>query len=274
MRSWSSKKRSSVWLAITWLRLKWLRLKRGHHNFVSRSFCPGIHSFSIEGYVVWCVNAVARAETEKTAGIRLENIRRRPIHSSGMDGGVGCLGRGWVAYGCLCRCGAGRGWLESGTRSIRDSRVGLVSLSSRRRSRSSSPPVVSFCSLVLSFRSLRSLRLSVCGGTPAGYHHQGIPRRVAPWNSSFLFSKTAAHVRSSSIDRQCYQDCPVVKSNRYDVKMGHDAVWNSHPKNYGKGSRKCRVCSNQGGLIRKYGLNVCRQCFRQYASDIGFTKFR
>ena len=136
-------------------------------------------------------------------------------------------------------------------------------------------------SLVLSFsRSVRSVRLSVCpcglwrGGTPQGYHHQGIPRRVAPWNSSFLFSKTAAHVRSSSIDRQCYQDCPVVKSNRYDVKMGHDAVWNSHPKNYGKGSRKCRVCSNQGGLIRKYGLNVCRQCFRQYASDIGFTKFR
>ncbi len=72
---------------------------------------------------------------------------------------------------------------------------------------------------------------------------------------------------------QCYQDCPVVKSNQ-TIKMGHDAVWNSHPKNYGKGSRKCRVCSNQGGLIRKYGLNVCRQCFRQYASDIGFTKFR
>jgi len=65
----------------------------------------------------------------------------------------------------------------------------------------------------------------------------------------------------------------VVKSNQ-TIKMGHDAVWNSHPKNYGKGSRKCRVCSNQGGLIRKYGLNVCRQCFRQYASDIGFTKFR
>ena len=51
-------------------------LKRGHlatlpERFVSRSFSPGIHSFSIEGYVVWCVNAVARAETEKTAGIRL-----------------------------------------------------------------------------------------------------------------------------------------------------------------------------------------------------------
>lgn len=33
-----------------------------------------------------------------------------------------------------------------------------------------------------------------------------------------------------------------------------------------------RVCSNRHGLIRKYGLNMCRQCFRQYAKDIGFVK--
>ena len=28
------------------------------------------------------------------------------------------------------------------------------------------------------------------------------------------------------------------------------------------------------GLIRKYGLNMCRQCVREYAKDIGFVKFR
>ena len=33
-----------------------------------------------------------------------------------------------------------------------------------------------------------------------------------------------------------------------------------------------RVCTNQHGIIRKYGLNMCRQCFRQYANDIGFKK--
>uniref|UniRef100_A0A1I8EWZ6 Small ribosomal subunit protein uS14 n=1 Tax=Wuchereria bancrofti TaxID=6293 RepID=A0A1I8EWZ6_WUCBA len=33
-----------------------------------------------------------------------------------------------------------------------------------------------------------------------------------------------------------------------------------------------RVCSNHHGLIRKYGLNMCRRCFREYASDIGFRK--
>lgn len=36
----------------------------------------------------------------------------------------------------------------------------------------------------------------------------------------------------------------------------------------------CRVCKNRHGLIRKYHLNVCRQCFRQYANDIGFYKYR
>ena len=56
--------------------------------------------------------------------------------------------------------------------------------------------------------------------------------------------------------------------------MPFETVWNQHPKEYGKGSRRCRVCSNQGGLIRKYGLNICRQCFREYAKDIGFAKYR
>ncbi|EZA51216.1 40S ribosomal protein S29, partial [Ooceraea biroi] len=33
-----------------------------------------------------------------------------------------------------------------------------------------------------------------------------------------------------------------------------------------------RACANRHGLIRKYGLNLCRQCFREYAADIGFKK--
>lgn len=35
-----------------------------------------------------------------------------------------------------------------------------------------------------------------------------------------------------------------------------------------------RVCGNTHGLIRKYGLNMCRQCFKDYAKDIGFVKVR
>ncbi|XP_047537032.1 40S ribosomal protein S29 isoform X1 [Vanessa atalanta] len=54
--------------------------------------------------------------------------------------------------------------------------------------------------------------------------------------------------------------------------MGHANIWYSHPRRYGQGSRSCRACSNRHGLIRKYGLNICRQCFREYAHDIGFKK--
>jgi hypothetical protein len=33
-----------------------------------------------------------------------------------------------------------------------------------------------------------------------------------------------------------------------------------------------RVCTHTAGLIRKYGLNICRQCFREKSQDIGFIK--
>ena len=56
--------------------------------------------------------------------------------------------------------------------------------------------------------------------------------------------------------------------------MAHENVYNSRPKTYGKGSRGCRVCGHVAGLIRKYELNVCRQCFREYSKDIGFQKVR
>ncbi|CEG49284.1 40s ribosomal protein s29 [Plasmopara halstedii] len=48
----------------------------------------------------------------------------------------------------------------------------------------------------------------------------------------------------------------------------------SHPRNYGKDSRHCRVCKTTRGLIRKYNLNMCRRCFRERATDIGFVKYR
>lgn len=35
-----------------------------------------------------------------------------------------------------------------------------------------------------------------------------------------------------------------------------------------------RLCAHQAGLIRKYGLDLCRQCFREKASAIGFFKVR
>ena len=48
--------------------------------------------------------------------------------------------------------------------------------------------------------------------------------------------------------------------------------WRTHPRLYGKDSRYCRVCRNTHGLIRKYGLNICRKCFRERAHLIGFKQ--
>ncbi|TFG04576.1 MAG: 30S ribosomal protein S14, partial [Promethearchaeota archaeon] len=32
-------------------------------------------------------------------------------------------------------------------------------------------------------------------------------------------------------------------------------------KGRGKGSRECRRCHTHRGIIRRYGLNLCRRCF-------------
>lgn len=40
----------------------------------------------------------------------------------------------------------------------------------------------------------------------------------------------------------------------------------------GKGGRVCRICGTSRGLIRKYGLNVCRRCFREVGEKLGFKK--
>ena len=71
--------------------------------------------------------------------------------------------------------------------------------------------------------------------------------------------------------------------------MGAKALINCHPKtpNGSKGARRCRVCgnnlyfafeklnvtiANQKAIIRKHHLDICRQCFRERANDIGFVK--
>jgi small subunit ribosomal protein S29e len=40
---------------------------------------------------------------------------------------------------------------------------------------------------------------------------------------------------------------------------------------FGKGARKCRVCNARQGLIRKYGIMMCRRCFRERAEEIGYV---
>ncbi|MFH1125711.1 MAG: 30S ribosomal protein S14 [Candidatus Altiarchaeota archaeon] len=36
---------------------------------------------------------------------------------------------------------------------------------------------------------------------------------------------------------------------------------------------RCRVCGNNRGMVHKYGLEMCRKCFKEHAKSIGFTKY-
>ncbi|OHS94476.1 40S ribosomal protein S29A [Tritrichomonas foetus] len=48
-----------------------------------------------------------------------------------------------------------------------------------------------------------------------------------------------------------------------------------HNRENAKGSfaRGCRVCQKRRGVIRSYGLNMCRRCFRERATVLGFKKY-
>ena len=41
----------------------------------------------------------------------------------------------------------------------------------------------------------------------------------------------------------------------------------------GRLKKKCVRCGRTGGHISKYGLHLCRQCFREIAEEIGFKQY-
>ncbi|KAF8023051.1 hypothetical protein BT93_F0517 [Corymbia citriodora subsp. variegata] len=92
------------------------------------------------------------------------------------------------------------------------------------------------------------------------------------WRFSVLSCPLLLAAKSQSIQKPRLNELGFYRGE--GERMGHSNVWNSHPKNYGPGSRACRVCGNPHGLIRKYGLMCCRQCFHSNAKEIGFIKYR
>ena len=41
----------------------------------------------------------------------------------------------------------------------------------------------------------------------------------------------------------------------------------------GMATKKCERCGRIGAHVGQYNLNLCRQCFREIAEEIGFKKF-
>ncbi len=44
-------------------------------------------------------------------------------------------------------------------------------------------------------------------------------------------------------------------------------------RKYGKAVIRCRRCGSRDGVIRRYGIYLCRQCFREVAPELGFKKY-
>jgi ribosomal protein S14 len=56
----------------------------------------------------------------------------------------------------------------------------------------------------------------------------------------------------------------IQKYNKYNVPK---------IRNCGVARNKCSVCLKTGSHVGKYGLSLCRYCFRDYAKKLGFKKF-
>ena len=44
-------------------------------------------------------------------------------------------------------------------------------------------------------------------------------------------------------------------------------------RKFGLSVKKCERCGRFGAHIKQYNLNLCRQCFREIAEEIGFHKY-
>ncbi len=58
-------------------------------------------------------------------------------------------------------------------------------------------------------------------------------------------------------------------------KPGKLAVWKKHnvPRKRVGDAKRCRRCLRRKAHISKYGIHLCRQCFREVALELGFNKY-
>lgn len=61
-----------------------------------------------------------------------------------------------------------------------------------------------------------------------------------------------------------------VKPAVYQKFIKHNAP---KKRSCGINRKRCRRCGTYHGHIGKYGLNLCRRCFREVAVKMGFKKF-
>lgn len=60
------------------------------------------------------------------------------------------------------------------------------------------------------------------------------------------------------------------KPGKYKKYLKHNTP---RERKFGQSTKKCALCGRTGAHIGKYGLSICRQCFRDNALELGFKKF-
>ena len=60
-----------------------------------------------------------------------------------------------------------------------------------------------------------------------------------------------------------------VKPAKWAKYVKHNAP---KTRKFGFGVTRCEICGTTRGHISKYGLNICRRCFRLNATKLGFKK--
>ncbi len=60
------------------------------------------------------------------------------------------------------------------------------------------------------------------------------------------------------------------KPGKYQKYLKHNTP---KKRKHGKGKHTCDLCGSTSGVIRKYGMKICRQCFRDNATNLGFKKY-
>ncbi len=67
----------------------------------------------------------------------------------------------------------------------------------------------------------------------------------------------------------------VLKQFRKKTVIREKYIKHNKPKTRTTGiaRKKCERCGRYGAMIKRYGLNLCRHCFREIATDLGFKKY-
>lgn len=61
-----------------------------------------------------------------------------------------------------------------------------------------------------------------------------------------------------------------IKPSKLKKYIKHNAP---KQRKYGIATRRCKICGRIGGHVRRYGMSLCRHCFREQAKKLGFKKY-